>query len=198
MRAFKSCLSSQILKRRELTEGRLPLASKFLLKACPSNIIPTSIPNRNTDISIEKDVHKKFHKSTMCCSPNLKTTQKLMNHRADEWILAYWHMRQWAWTNYSCMQQYGWFSHMQCNIFHLHKVQNHVEIICDVRSQDTGYLWRCWKMEGVMFQVLVMSSWWKPCTVCLLCGNSATWTSMIWAVFLMYLYKNFYTFLKTL
>lgn len=27
---------------------------------------------------------KKFHKFTVCSSPNLKTTQKSMNHRAAE------------------------------------------------------------------------------------------------------------------
>lgn len=87
VKAFKSYLSSQILKRRELIEEMLTFASKFPLKAYiprPSNFILTSIPNRSTDISTPKDMYKRFHKFTVCSSPNLKTTQKSMNHRADE------------------------------------------------------------------------------------------------------------------
>lgn len=37
----------------------------------------------------------------------------------------------------------------------------------------------------------------EACTVCLLCENSASWTPVIWAVFLMHVYKNFYSFLRT-
>lgn len=41
--------------------------------------------------------------------------------------------------------------------------------------------------------VLVVES----CTLCLLCGHLDSWTPMIWAVFLMHVYKNFYSFLRT-
>lgn len=35
------------------------------------------------------------------------------------------------------------------------------------------------------------------CTVCLLYGNTASWTPVIWAVFLMHVYKNLCSFLRT-